>query len=152
MPHPAQLYGEPDLKIAGLSVWAISREFPQSDDYLDGNWLNIHARVEAPGARVDVSGPWLRIDEIMSFRRELAVVNRDLKGTAELACIEPILSVKLTCGSLGHVEVTVEISPEHLTQSHRFVFALDQTYLGPVISACNRLVGKFPLKGDVPGN
>lgn len=28
---------EPDLKIAGFSLWAVVRQFPQATDYWDGN-------------------------------------------------------------------------------------------------------------------
>ena len=47
---------EPDLTLAGLSIWARSREFSESDDHWDGNWIDIRARVEAPGAFVETSG------------------------------------------------------------------------------------------------
>ena len=56
MCHPQELYGDPNLKLEGLSIWALARQFPNSEDYWDGNWITIHARVEAPGARVDAQG------------------------------------------------------------------------------------------------
>ena len=149
MTDPRARYGEPDVTIAGLSIWALSWQFPESGDYWDGNWINILALAEAPGAHVSVQGPWLRNDEVVRLRDQLLTVNRDLKGEAELACMEPALSAKLTCKSLGRVEVVVEITPDHLSQAHRFVFELDQTYLGPIILACNRLLARFPLRGHI---
>jgi hypothetical protein len=35
--------GEPDLRVAGLRVWIHGRQFPDSQDYWDGNWLNATA-------------------------------------------------------------------------------------------------------------
>lgn len=90
----------------------------------------------------------MRTDEIKGFRDQLAVLNRDLKGTAELDCMELALKAKVTCGTMGRIEVEVEISPDHLSQHHHFEFAIDQTYLGPIIAGCNRVLEKFPLKGD----
>ena len=141
----------PDLTLAGLSIWARSREFSQSDDYWDGNWIDILARVEAPGSFVETSGPWLRSDEIAAFANELTVLHRDLRGTAELQCMEPMLSAKVVVGLRGEVEVTIEITPNHLTQSHRFEFAIDQSYLGETLSGCRRLLERFPVKGSPTG-
>jgi hypothetical protein len=146
MRHPQELYGDPDLKLEGLSVWALRREFPRSDDYWDGNWITIHARVEALGARVDVQGPWLRSDEIEVFLNQLEMLDRDLKGNAELACMEPMLNMKVECGSLGHIQVVIEITPDHMTQSHRFKFSSDQTYLASAMKGCRAVLAKYPVK------
>src|SRR5262245_58281939 len=47
---------EPDLKLGGFSLWVFGRQFPDANDYWDGNWLNVRARVEAPGALVEAPG------------------------------------------------------------------------------------------------
>jgi hypothetical protein len=144
MHHPQELYGDPDLKLEGLSIWALARQFPNSEDYWDGNWITIHARVEAPGARVDLQGPCLRSDEVEGLLDGLETLNRDLKGVAQLACMEPMLNVKVTCGSLGHIQV--EITPDHLTQIHRFEFSSDQTYLASAMRGCRNILAKYPVK------
>lgn len=71
---------EPDLKLGGLSLWAESRERPDDDDYWDGNWLVIRARVEAPGSSVELRGPWLRTDEVASFLTEIEAMSKNLRG------------------------------------------------------------------------
>lgn len=139
---------EPDLKLAGLSLWATAREFEGSDDFWDGNWLSVRARVEASGAYVETIGPWVRNDELARFSDQLAIVVRDLKGTAELDCIEPMLSAKVEIGARGEVTVTVEITPNHLTQRHWFEFAIDQSYLTETLSGCRRLLKRFPVRGE----
>lgn len=146
MRHPQDLYGDPDLKFEGLSVWALARAYPNSDDYWDGNWISIHAHVAAPGARIDVAGPWLRSTEVEGFLGQLEVLNRGLKGTAELACIEPFLRVTVACDLVGHIEVTVEATPDHMMQSHRFKFSTDQTCLHPALQGCRAILAKFPVK------
>ena len=42
----------PDIKLAGLQIWIHSRQFPDTDDFWDGNWLNITAHCGADGASV----------------------------------------------------------------------------------------------------
>jgi hypothetical protein len=140
--------GEPDLKLAGLSLWALRRQFFGANDYWDGNWLNIRAYVEAQGACVEIDGPWLRTDEVSMFAEQLAALYRDVKGTAELACMEPALRAKIVCGTLGHLTVTIDITPDHMTQSHRFVFSIDQTYIPHALSACKRLLERYPVIGS----
>jgi hypothetical protein len=138
---------EPDLRLAGLSLWVVSRERPDDSDYWDGNWLNIRARVEDAGALVKIAGPWVRSDELQRFADELGVLDRDLKGTAELDCIEPMLRAKVTCGVRGDIEVTVEITPDYPTQAHRFTFMIDQSYFGTAPAGLARVLERFPVKG-----
>jgi hypothetical protein len=139
---------DPDLSLAGLSVWALGREFEEAEDYWDGNWLRVHVRVEANGARVEFTGPWLRNDEIRAFAEQLERVHRDLSGTATLDCTEPMLNAKVVCGSRGQIEVTIEATPDYLNQAHRFEFSIDQSYLNQTLAGCRRLLERFPIKGS----
>lgn len=139
---------EPDLKLAGLSIWARAREFEQSDDYWDGNFLYIQARAEASGSYVETSGPWVRNDELASFADQLDIVMRDLRGSAELRCLEPMLAAKVEFGKRGDVTATVEITPDPVSQSHWFEFSIDQSYLTETLASCRRLLKRFPVRGE----
>ena len=138
---------EPDLRLAGLSLWATAREFEHSYDFWDGNWLSVRARVEASGACVETTGPWVRNDEIERFSNQLAIVVKDLEGTAVLDCMEPTLSAKVEMGARGDVTVTVEITPDRFSQRHWFEFHLDQSYLAETLSGCHRVLKRFPVRG-----
>jgi hypothetical protein len=37
----AEQLGAPDIKIHGLQTWIHGRQFPNEDDYWDGNWLRV---------------------------------------------------------------------------------------------------------------
>ncbi|MNK20302.1 hypothetical protein D3C87_385390 [compost metagenome] len=139
---------DPDLKLGGLSLWAESRERPNDDDYWDGNWLIIRARVEAPGSSVELRGPWLRTDEIASFLTEVEAMLRDLRGKAALAPIEPAIKATLEMGSLGQIAVYVEATPDHIEQRHSFHFGFDQSYLPEIIRSCRKILLRFPIKGS----
>lgn len=147
MGQPCRETEEPDIQLADLSIWIRSYEFPDSLDYWDGNWLDIYAHVKTPGAFVEIEGPWVRNDELTRFTKDLAVLHNDLKGTATLDCIEPALGAKVTCGSLGHIEVVVKITPDHLRQTHQFIFEIDQSYLSDTLSGLERVLERFPIRG-----
>jgi hypothetical protein len=63
--------------------------------------------------------------------------------------MEPELSVQLEADKLGHITVTVSLTPEHLAQQHRFVFEIDQSYLDRVLGECRKVPAAFPLRGTL---
>lgn len=137
---------EPDLEIGGLSLWVLGWEYPDSFEYWDANWLNVLVRVAAPGAAVKAQGAFVHASEIAGFATQLAALNTTSAGEALLDCMEPNLHVKLRCEARGHVTLKVRITPEHLTQSHEFEFDLDQSYIGPLLNACEHLLSRWPVR------
>lgn len=135
---------EANFKLFGLSLWVLGRQFPNSNDYWDGNWLNVRALVEAPGARVEQSGAFVRTDEIDLFFRQLCSLDASLTGEAVLECLEPTLRIvlRLTRGS-GQAEIA--FSPDHMTQSHEFTFSLDQSYLKPMLADLSNILSDWPV-------
>ncbi|GAA0217792.1 hypothetical protein QOZ96_003396 [Brevundimonas nasdae] len=138
---------EPDteahLKLGGLSIWVDGREHPHSDDGDDGNWLIIYARVEAPGALVELSGPWLRRDEVAAFLQQVEAMSENLSGKAELYPVEPAIKAVLEIDVRGQIALVVEATPDHMTQSHRFRFELDQSYLPVIVRQCRGILFRF---------
>jgi hypothetical protein len=53
--------GAPDIKLDGLQMWIHGRQFPNEEDYWDGNWLNVTAHCGSQGADVWTSGPILHV-------------------------------------------------------------------------------------------
>jgi hypothetical protein len=139
---------DPDLKLAILSLWVIGRQYPDADDFWDGNWLYVRAKARASGAIVEVKGPIIHLSELVSFVNELEALDVSLTGKASLCgSFEPNLSVELAMDSLGGVSGTLLITPDHMVQRHRFLFGCDQTYIKPLIAECNKILSKFPIKG-----
>lgn len=139
--------GEPHLHLAGLKLWVHGYQYRDADDYWDGNWLNATAICSENGATVLVRGAFIRTDEIGQWQRALEKLLADLKGEAKLECMEPEIAVTLRATSLGAVEMEVQITPDQLTQQHQFSFAIDPSYLGPLLSQCVRLLNAFPIRG-----
>jgi hypothetical protein len=137
---------DPDLKLSGLSIWVLDREFPNASDDWDSKWLRIRAVMEAPGARVSCEGSILMIDDFQRFRDEVEILRGRLEGGATLHSLEPNLKVSLQARSLGHVQVEVEITPDHMDQSHWFAFELDQSYLPSLIDGSDAVIGRFAVR------
>lgn len=136
--------GEAALRTAGLTIEGLRRAAPDSADAWDRGWIEAVARVEAPGAVVELRGPWLRGVELAAFAKAVAVLHRDLRGSAHLDCLEPGLDVTLRAGTLGQVTMHVAITPDHLTQSHSFIFAPDQSDLPALLDSLRAMVRHFP--------
>ena len=75
------------------------------------------------------------------------ILYRKLKGEAELPCLEPEFTVKLAAGNFGKINMTVEITPDHLNQEHKFVFEIDQSYLPAMIHGCKKVLSQYTIKG-----
>ena len=140
--------GEPHLEVAGLELWVHGREFPESEDFYDGNWLRATAHCEAAGASVWAEGAILMVTDIAGFGEQCAAMLSGSARSATLAPLEPHLKVALeTADRLGHVRAQVEITPDHLAQAHRFEFAVDQSYLPGIIQRCSAIVQEYPIRG-----
>jgi hypothetical protein len=138
----------PDVSFGGFSLWVYGREFPECDDYWDGNWLRVKARMAASGARVEAEGPIVRIPELIGFAAGLDEMNRTLNGEARLDCLEPNLSLRLHIDRQGHVGGQLSITPDQLDQSHTFILSgLDQTHLGLLLRSCEVILERFPIRG-----
>lgn len=48
--------------------------------------------------------------------------------------------------SLGYLELSVEITPDNISQEHRFRFEIDQSYLPPLVAEIMKLLEKFPYR------
>jgi hypothetical protein len=138
--------GSPDIKLNGLQIWIHSRQFLDAEDYWDGNWLNVTAHCGTHGADVWATGAILRIPDIAGWLVALEEMNQSLSGEANLVSLGPELSVELSMSELGHIAMTVEITPDHMNQQHSFQFELDQSYLEALISSCRGVLEKYPIK------
>ena len=138
--------GEPNIKISGLEIWIHGYQFPDSQDHWDGNWMDITAKCTSKNACVWVSGNILHLPDLKLLMTTSEKLYINLKGEAELPCIEPELSVKLKARSLGQISMIVEITPNHLNQEHRFEFEIDQSYLLDLVSSCKKVLDRYRIK------
>ena len=138
--------GEPALALAGFQLWVHGRQFPDASEPYDHDWLNVTAHCGEKGASIWVHGALLQSWHISQFADACVQLRQSLAGKAQLGAAEPELFAKLEAvDRLGHLEFTVEITPDHLSQEHTFRFGdLDQTYLIDVVAQCNTILESYP--------
>jgi hypothetical protein len=107
--------GSPDLKLEGLQIWIHSRQFPDAEDYWDGNWLKVTAHCGASGASVFTNGSIIHLPELERWCTQAEALMTSSGGEANLECLEPNLAVRLKGNSLGHINMEVSITPDHMT-------------------------------------
>jgi hypothetical protein len=146
LPSHDQL-GPPNLQIAGFRLWVHGREFPESHEYDDGNWLRITAHCGAEGASVWVSGSIIQVMDITGFAKECEALENGSKPAASLAPHEPELNIGIVrTDLLGHFDLTVEITANHLQQEHRFRFEIDQSYMANIVNQCREIENSYPVR------
>jgi len=147
MPVTSKL-GEPDARIGRLHIWVHGRQFPDSQDYWDSNWLNVTAEYIGRDSRTKAHGAIITAGELYEFASGLEILNRDLKGSAVLECMEPYLHVEVRAKSLGHIEIEVAITADPLTESHTYKEQIDQTFLPPILAGLRSVLTRYPVRDD----
>ena len=141
----ADALGAPDLSVAGLQVWVHGFERPDSAETYDADWLRVTTHCGAGGASVWASGAILTASGFERFAHECQQLYTSLKGSASLSSYEPNLRLTVAAADHhGHVDITVEITPDHMTQAHKFSFELDQTQVFDVARQADEIVARFP--------
>lgn len=138
--------GKPNIQIFGLQIWIHGYQFPNSSNDWDSDWLNATVHCGKNRASVWVSGSIIRSSEIYSWCKESEHLYECLEGKAALSCLEPELEVIVKSLTPGKFEMVVNITPDHLSQEHKFTFELDQSYLPNLISSCKSVLQLFPVK------
>lgn len=93
-----------DLSLGGFQLWVYGREFPDSENYYDADWLLVKAQCVTDSSSVKTGGPIIRIFELDRFLSECKQVYQDLSGKATLNCIEPGLELVIEMQSRGRFD------------------------------------------------
>jgi hypothetical protein len=137
----------PDLTIGGFELWVHGYANPEIDNAWDGNWLSVTARCTANRSIVSATGALLETVGILRFADELRSVCNTLQGDAILGSYEPNIRVRVSImPRTGQGSIRVELTPDHMTQSHRVDFDCDQTFLAPVIDECGTILERYPVR------
>src|SRR2546430_16437247 len=107
----------PDIQVGPLKLWIHGLQFPEAQDYWDGNWL----RATATCKEITIPNqPMIHLSEIAGLLEDCKKVYQTGTGTIELPTIEPNLSLKLTADVLGHISGEAELHPEGTREFHSY--------------------------------
>jgi hypothetical protein len=142
---PNESSDPPALVLGGLRLWVLEKA--ERVEWYDGRWLDVEARCAAPGAMVTASGPLLTVEDIAHLLAGMEAMHRRETSSALMSPLEPNLVVSLTASSRGRLRIDVRITPDSMTQEHRFFFDADLGYLSGPIAQCREILGRFPAVG-----
>jgi hypothetical protein len=149
-PNPEDL-GEPALEAAGFQLWVHGRQFPESTDYWDGNWLRVTALCRAPGANVWVSGALLAVPDLLRWADETEKLLRGSATESHLEPHEPNLSAVIRrVESRAPFGMRVSITPSVGEQEHTFELPLDPGQVESIARSCRRIIAIYPVVGEPP--
>ena len=136
------------ISLGCLKIWISDRQFPDSSDYWDGNWLLATAVCQGTGSRIEVSGPFVHLSEFKKWKADLEEFNLTLKGSVSLPAMEPTLGIKIeeTKSSTGRLHCEVSLSGDHISEAHNYLFDIDQSYLTGLIGQLATILRAYPLK------
>ena len=140
-------YGDPDLTVGPLEIWVHGREFPDSDDPWDGNWLRVSARCRVPGSFAHVSGSFLDTVSFAGFATELESLARTVNGQATLESLEPELKAALSKQEPdASLALVIEMVPDVPRTTHKFEVTLDQSEIPAILKQCEGIVERYPVR------
>jgi hypothetical protein len=147
--------GKPDWEINGLRVWIHNREFPDSTDYWDSNWLVVTAHCGRGDSNVLVTGSIIHIPELAQLQVDLEKFVDLLQGKVELHTMEPELKVVFEANSQPakssnyDIEMKVNITPNQIFENHEFIFEVKKSDLQLCLVQLNDILEKYPVKGTL---
>lgn len=134
------------LELSGFKLQVLGYEFANPDNVWDADWLNVACSCTALGSRVKVSGAFVTIGELHQLLTILKGLHSRTIKTGEVNCMEPELSLSFAIDPLGHMQFAVNLTPDHLRQSHRMTFDIDQSYLPSAIVQCMKILAAYPVR------
>jgi hypothetical protein len=130
-----------------VEIDVLAREYPNSSDYWDGNWVISTVKVEIPGYYVDFNAS-LRTDDIRDFVNDLKLMNRHLSGKAILKNLDSFIHFEGEMNKLGHIEWSGETCyPGGSGALLTFEFVSNQSYLEGLIKELEDITYVYPVIG-----
>jgi len=88
---------------------AVGREFPDINDYWDGNWILFTASLTMPGLSVQITDPCVRVDELEAFLLELRSFALGHLNAVESSFREPVISIGIQAPEPGEEDLLARI-------------------------------------------
>jgi hypothetical protein len=130
-----------------IEIDVFYRDYPNSSDYWDGNWVTSKINIKIPGYLVNFDAN-LRTDELRDFANEIKLMSKLLKGKATLKNLDNYLHIECEMDKLGKIIWTAETCyPAGYGAVLKFEFESDQSFLIGLIKELETILTAFPVIG-----
>ncbi len=146
--HYVGKLGSPNIQLQGLKIWVHGRQYPETTDYWDANWLLVTAECASNDSKAHVSGPIIHLSELAAWADAADQLSHTLVGEANLECIEPELSVSIAMSKSEKTLMTVDLNRNDPAQKQSFQFDLDPTCLPVLSHACRQILESYPARSE----
>jgi hypothetical protein len=128
------------------------REYPEAQDYYDGNWVYTTIEIAAGAFRGRFEA-MLRAEEFVRFRDELRPLYESLSGRATFDTMEGWLRIDVQGDGKGHFHAACEaIDQPGLDNRLTFKIDFDQTELPAIVQGLDAICEAVPVVGAAPGS
>jgi hypothetical protein len=138
-----------DAATIHVGAEVISRQYPKSTDYYDGNWVQSVVSVDSGSLRGTFEC-WLCTYDFPSFRLGIERLYESLEGEASFSTTEDVLTIHVRGDGIGHIEADVTAVDRSLGTFATLAFTMrvDQTYLPSLIEQLSAIEQAFPVVGS----
>ncbi len=136
---------KPSLKILGFQMWVHGREFPDSQDYWDGNWLNVTVHCGRLNSDVWFTGSIVHLSELNRLKEDIEKLCITFKGVIILDTMEPYLRIEFETTSKENIAMKVTFTPDHMYEDHHYLFELDENQLRSCGEQLRNILVDYPI-------
>jgi hypothetical protein len=128
------------------------RQYPEAEDYDDGNWVDATIDIAA-GAFRGTFEATLRAEDFVRFRDQLRPLYENLAGKATFETMEGWLRINVQGNGKGHFHAACEaIEQPGLGNRLTFKIDFDQTELPAIVQGLDAICEAVPIVGAPPGS
>lgn len=138
---------DPNIKLAGLSIWVEGYEFPDSTEYWDANWVVVRIVCVGHGSKVKFRDPCIHLPELQGWLTGCIALESKSADKAELPTMEPYLQVVIDrSGVAGGLVAAVTLIPDDIESPREFRFPIELSDVRTLIESLQRVLKRFPIR------
>ena len=134
-----------DIAGDNLTIRVLGREYPDADDFGDGNWLSTLIDFSI-GQFNGTIASLPRVEEFQKFRDSLVKVSTSMEGEATFNSMEDWLTIRVSFINSVNLLIAGSLidKPGSGNRLNYVINGIDQSYLASIIGSLNELLDAFP--------
>ncbi len=132
--------------LAGFEMRVLRRQFPDHQDYWDGNWLIVELEYRDKHSSVRANGPIVHLGEVAQLQKCMQSIYDCVSKSEKVDFMEPELGMRFEVGSRGDIRFELALTPKNTQQSHWYMIEIDLSYLSSAIAQCQAILMAYPIR------